>query len=1147
MSKKHWMLPILLAAGATLLPAQVPTPNVTSIAACPNGPLPASPQIPAITAGTATGFELCIYGNFDIRLLSGISWLDTASQVTQSLRSEGDTITPTYLQVYVDPTLFASVVNSGQPDPVVITVAEGFNVPLTSSGSFQVNPPITLGGPVYSGAVGSPANLTLYSGGTAPYTNTYQSKVVPPGFPAFPASATVWSGTPTQVGTFDFTFAVTDVWGNELSEQATLNVSPALSITNLSPLPVGEVGVPYSDTFVATGGTGGSAFLLYQSTLPPGLTLSYGGLLSGIPTAFGSYSFTVQVVDSSEDIVSGVYTLVILPPPLITNASPLPAGQVGVSYSDTFTATGGSGGYTFSILRINSLPFGLTLTPAGLLSGTPTTFGTSVFTVQVADSAGITSVRTFTLVIIPPTLVLTTPALGSANVGTALNIQFTATGGVPPYTFAESGALPPGTRFSAAGALTGTPTTVGTYQFVVTVTDSASAYASRTYSILILYPPLAITTYPALPSGASGSPYSTAIAATGGAGTYAFSVTRGAVPPGLTLSLLGSLSGTPTTSGTFGFTVQVTDAAADTASRDFTLVIAPPKLALTTGPLGNATLGVALNIQFAATGGVPPYTFAESGTLPPGTQFSTSGALSGTPTTSGTYQFQVSVYDTASASASQTYTLTVVQPPLTITTASPLPTGQKSSAYSTTFAATGGRPPYSWSATGLPTGLTLASTTGVLSGTPTQEGLFQIAVTVTDSTVVAAVSASGTFSLTISAIPITFTNAPLPNGTVAAAYTALVTTTGGDAPVTFNSTGLPAGLTLSPAGSITGTPTTAGSFTVVITATDVNGLTAKATYTVTIAPQLVISTTSAGTATLGSSFSATLAATGGTPPYTWSGSNLPAGFSLAANGTLSGTPTVAGAVSFSATVIDSNKVSTTKTISVTVGLPAVPGLTLAGIGSTVPPATQPSLTVTLGAAYPADITVKLTMTVVTDSGLTDPAFQFATGGLTAQTVIPAGSTSAPTAVPVQLGTDAATVTITAQLLAAGQDVTPSPAPKTTFRLNATAPVITSITATRGSTGFTVTVIGYSPSRDVSSASFTFSAASGSSLGTTQLTVPVSAIFAPWYSSAASAPFGSQFTFTQPFTVTGSGTAIVSVTVTLTNSVGTSPAASATLQ
>lgn len=742
---------------------------------------------------------------------------------------------------------------------------------------------------------------------------------------------------------------------------------------------------------------------------------------------------------------------------------------------------------------------------------------------------------------------ITTNALPNAFLNTSYNFVLTAAHGVPPYTWSATG-LPPGLILdSGTGAITGAPTAVGAFLVGLSVLDSQRSQASLVLTLTVTVPPLQITTYPLLPQGTVGVAYSGSIGATGGTAPYTFAIIRGSLPAGLTFSPGGSFGGTPTAFGAFSFTVQVTDSAGNTNARDFTLAIAPPKLTLTTPPLSNVILGKPLSVQFTATGGVPPYTFVEFGTLPPGTSLSTSGALTGTPTTLGTYQFQVFVDDTTTASANQTFSITIVEPALVITTATPLPGGVIGSPYSTTFAAVGGRPPYLWSAKGLPTGLVLANTTGLLTGIPTQDGVFTVAVTVTDSSLVAFFSTTQNFGLTINPIKLIFTNASLPNGTVGAAYAAILSTSGGDAPVNFTATGLPPGITLSAAGSLTGTPTTAGSYTVIISATDVNGLAARTSYTVTIAPQLVITTTSAGNAVLGSGFSAKLAATGGTPPYIWLGANLPAGLSLAQDGTLSGTPTLAGTASFSVTVIDSNSVFTSKTLSVTVGLPTGPGVTFSGIGSTAAAATQPSLQVALGAAYPTDVAVKLTMTVVTDSGLTDPAFQFASGGLTAQTVVPAGSTGALTAVAVQLGTDAATITITAQLLVGTQDVTPSPASKLTFRLNPAAPVITSMTAARTATGFTVTIVGYATSRDVTTANFQFSATSGSNLGTSQLSVPVSSIFAPWYSSAPSAPYGSQFTFTQPFTVTGSNSVILSVSATLTNSVGVSSAASANLQ
>jgi hypothetical protein len=185
--------------------------------------------------------------------------------------------------------------------------------------------------------------------------------------------------------------------------------------------------------------------------------------------------------------------------------------------------------------------------------------------------------------------------------------------------------------------------------------------------------------------------------------------------------------------------------------------------------------------------------------------------------------------------------------------------------------------------------------------------------------------------------------------------------------------------------------------------------------------------------------------------------------------------------------------------------------------------------------------VKLTLSF---SG-TDPAVQFATGGLSATITIPAGQTAGSTTVGVQTGTVAGTITITAQVLAGTQDITPTPTPSQKITVPATAPVISTITATRNSTGFTVTIVGYSSTRDLSTANFTFT---GTGLGTTSLSVPVNPIFSTWYQSSASGQFGSNFTYTytQPFT-TSNPQAVTSVSVTLVNSVGTSTSASATLQ
>jgi hypothetical protein len=194
------------------------------------------------------------------------------------------------------------------------------------------------------------------------------------------------------------------------------------------------------------------------------------------------------------------------------------------------------------------------------------------------------------------------------------------------------------------------------------------------------------------------------------------------------------------------------------------------------------------------------------------------------------------------------------------------------------------------------------------------------------------------------------------------------------------------------------------------------------------------------------------------------------------------------------------------------------------------------------------VVVSLTLSFAPDSGADDPAIQFSSGGRTARITVPAGATNGATDVGVQTGSVAGLIAITAQLLASGQDVTPSPAPRRTIRIAAAAPVVVpgTLTAVRNSTGFTVTLTGFVTDRELTQAAFQFTAASGANLQTTTLTVPADTLFAQYFSGSSAAPFGSQFTYTQPFTVTGSNQAIASVSVTLVNKIGQSMPVTATL-
>src|SRR6185437_5714146 len=282
-------------------------------------------------------------------------------------------------------------------------------------------------------------------------------------------------------------------------------------------------------------------------------------------------------------------------------------------------------------------------------------------------------------------------------------------------------------------------------------------------------PPLALAAT-SLPAVTSGANYSAAISASGGTSPYQWSISAGTLPAGLTLGPTGVISGTPTASGTSSFTVQVTDSSKppQTATGNQSITVSPSaaQLAISTSSLPGGTKGAAYSATLQATGGVTPYSWAiSSGSLPGGLQLSaTSGAISGTPTATGTFSFTAKVTDSSSPqqSSSKPLSITVSATPTapTITTTS-LPGGTEGTAYSGTMQATGGVTPYSWaiSSGSLPGGLQLSATIGAISGTPTATGTFSFTAKVTDSSSPPQ-SSSKPLSITVTAPTITTTSLP---------------------------------------------------------------------------------------------------------------------------------------------------------------------------------------------------------------------------------------------------------------------------------------------------------------------------------------------------------------------------------------------------
>ena len=264
----------------------------------------------------------------------------------------------------------------------------------------------------------------MASGGAGPFTFSVTGGTLPAGLTL--TAAGVLAGTPTTPGPFTFTITAADPAGCSASITYTLTVAAACPVITLLPpvLPPGRVGVAYSQLITPSGGAGAYVFSVASGTLPAGITLSAGGLLAGTPTTVGSSTVTVRVTDGNGCPGTIVYTIVVAPAacPVITLTPPtMPSGAVGVAYSQQITASGGTGPYVFSVAS-GTLPAGITLSSGGLLSGTPTTAGSSTVSIQALDGVGCPGVVSYTIIIaatVPtmPQAVVVVLALGLTGVG----------------------------------------------------------------------------------------------------------------------------------------------------------------------------------------------------------------------------------------------------------------------------------------------------------------------------------------------------------------------------------------------------------------------------------------------------------------------------------------------------------------------------------------------------------------------------------------------------------------------------------------------------------------------------------------------------------------------------------------------------------
>ena len=705
-----------------------------------------------------------------------------------------------------------------------------------------------------------------------------------------------------------------------------------------TPLVVPAPGVLGND-----GGAGLSAVVFSGASSHGTVSLAADGSFTYTPTAGysgpDSFPYTAQNMAGTSN---ATVHLGVVGAPTITSASSV-TFPPSVFTTFTVTTTGFPTGASMVISELGTLPAGVTFTDNhdGTATIAGTASGTGNYPIILTASNGIAPNATqFFTIQLCPVITVTKPATATGTVNTPFSQTFAQTGAGGTATFTTSSALPTGLTLAANGTLSGTPTQSGSFPITVTVTDSSGCTGtSPTYTLVIGCQTITVTN-PATATGTANSAFSQTFTAANTVGAVTFT-TASALPAGIALAANGTLSGTPTQTGSFPITVQATDAnGCSGTGATYNLIINCQTITVTNPATTSGTVNAAFSQTFTRSNSIGAVTFTTASTLPAGLTLAASGTLSGTPTQTGAFPIVVKVTDANGCTGTgATYNLVIGCQTITVTKPATA-TGTVGAPFSQTFTQTGavGGAAFTTAST-LPTGLNL-STAGVLAGTPTQSGTFPIVVTVTDGN--GCTGTSSTYTLVVSCQSMTLAPTALPPGTSGALYPSVTfTQTGGSGSVTFSQTGtLPTGMGFS-VDTLSGTPTQTGSFPITITATDANGCASSRNYLLVVAcsgTAITLSPSSLPTVAANAPFPSTqFTASGGTGPYTFAKAGaLPAGMNFSVD-TLSGTPTQTGTFPITISAVDSGGCAGSQDYVVTV--------TCAGVTITVAPATLPGATI----------------------------------------------------------------------------------------------------------------------------------------------------------------------------------------------------------
>ena len=731
----------------------------------------------------------------------------------------------------------------------------------------------------------SPLTHKLTVGATSQYTAAaFSANGI-----AFDAATRVLSGTPTApAAAHPLNYHARDANGASVSQSTSITIASAFTLAQ------GDINLPSAQPIdveldAAVGGVGAVVYTLSglnSATLPSGVTFNPDAraLQGTAPNAvIGEMRFVYTATDDFDNTVAlATFTIAVSDQPVFTAtriAATYTAGAVtytiaGEQFGDALTLPAASGGDgTLVYAESGNLPTDITRNADGnliLLSGMPTAPGDYTFTRTATDEAGFAGKFTFTAhVASAPAFAGTQAAIHATVGGVSLDIDLpTVSGGVAPVAYSIAPALPGGLQLNPATAkLSGAPNNpndVGEANYTLTAVDvhgvsvALQPFALTVYARLRFVPAAIAATYTVdaatyTVSGAQSGDALTLPLAVGGQGALAYPSGTGALPDGITQTVVANralLTGTPTTVGDTTFIRSVTDAATPPNRVEFTFtatVLSAPVFADTQADLSAKVGGDALDVDLpTASGGFAPFAYSITPPLPSGLQLNPlSAKLSGTPNNAndvGVANYTLTAVDAHGASvALQPFELSISEllrfdPTAIAATYSVGVTtytigGAQYGDVLTLPAASGSANSLAYAAAGNPpTGLTQTADGEaiLLSGAPSASGDFTFTRTVTDQT--AGETAQFTFTAFVAAAPAFAGTQDDLHATIGglALDVDLPTASGGYAGFVYSiSPDLPSGVRLNPVtAKLSGAPDDAGDIGVgnyTLTAVDANG------------------------------------------------------------------------------------------------------------------------------------------------------------------------------------------------------------------------------------------------------------------------------------------------------------------------------------